>query len=196
MSGSASRRAGSRARSAQATLTSRWPLSNPKLPASPQQPRFERLGLGAGRRRAARWSASQPRTACWWQCTWATSAWSRRAGGGFQPGVCSVSSSARVTVCRVRRRDVEVVGEQVRRVGAEDRRAAGFEADDEAARRGRGRRARRRCVRRTRLAVVELAGGDPGQPAAQRLGGDGHATSRRLRAPRRRRGRRGGGSGW
>ena len=42
-------------------------------------------------------SASQPSTACWWQCTWLST--SRPcSGGGCQPGVCAVSSSARVSV--------------------------------------------------------------------------------------------------
>ena len=36
------------------------------------------LDVDAGAVRAARWSASQPRTACWWQCTWASACTSVR----------------------------------------------------------------------------------------------------------------------
>ena len=68
--------------------------------------------------------------------------------------------------------DVEVVGEQVRGVGAEHRGAGRFEAEDEAAAAdvvGEGVDGAAQDL----LGAVQLAGGDPGQPAADRLGGDG-----------------------
>ncbi|MFD3838937.1 hypothetical protein ACFWWC_22170 [Streptomyces sp. NPDC058642] len=75
---SASRSRGSSIRSVHASLTSRWPDSKPKFPASPQRPESSRSASIPARRSSSR-SASQPRTACWWQCTWA-SARAERSG--------------------------------------------------------------------------------------------------------------------
>ena len=60
---------GSRARSAQASLTSPWPTWKPRQPARPQQP-VSRCSAWAPAAVSSFSSASQPSTACWWQCTW------------------------------------------------------------------------------------------------------------------------------
>ena len=117
------------------------------------------------------------------------------ASGGSQPGVCSVSSSASVTVCSLDPRTSRSSGN---RSGASERNTAvqrgsrpthqpagadvvGEDVDGAA----------QHLLRR-----VELAGRDPGQPAAHRFGGDVDRPARRPRAGRPRPGRCAGGSGW
>jgi hypothetical protein len=54
---------------AQASLTSPWQTWKPKLPARLQQP-VSRCSARAPAAVRSFSSASQPSTACWWQCTW------------------------------------------------------------------------------------------------------------------------------
>ena len=81
--GAASRSRGSRARSAQASLTSPWLTWKPKLPARPQQP-VSRCSAWAPAAVSSFSSASQPGTACWCQCTWVSTG--RRTAAGVYPG--------------------------------------------------------------------------------------------------------------
>ena len=74
-----------------------------------------------------------------------------------------------MTVWSRSRSDVLVVGEQLGRVGAEHRGAAGLQPDHEPPARMCG--ARVSTVGGALLAGGQLAGGDPGQAAADRLGG-------------------------
>ena len=119
-------------------------------------------------------SASQPSTDAWWQCGWATTSVPLRSGG-VQPGR-SDSSSASVA-CRRRPRP---------RAGprrARRRRSAARPGTTAPARppacRGDVRVQRRDGARDDPAGRVELAGGDPGEPAA-----GGSSITRTLQAGR------------
>jgi len=102
VAGSALRTAGSSACSAQASETSRRAGVMPKLPARPQQPDASWV---ASRPIAfiSATSGSLPRTAWWWQWVWTIAFGvppSTVDRCGVKSGARSVSSSAKVRVCR------------------------------------------------------------------------------------------------
>lgn len=70
---------------AQASLTSPWQTWKPELPARLQQPVSRHSAWAPAAVRSFS-SASQPSTACWWQCTWmSTDAPRWQRGGRFRP---------------------------------------------------------------------------------------------------------------
>src|SRR6202008_4937414 len=118
-------------------------------------------------------SASQPRTACWWQCGWATAARgpeiSDMSGGG--PPSVDRSSSPQVRTPPATGPPPTVARQQPPRVAAQRRRTGRLEADDrDPGVEGRLQRAQRPVELAAR--AVELPGRDPGQAAADVLARD------------------------
>ena len=155
--------AGSSCCSATATDASWWPRSTPQLPASPQQPprRVTVSAPGAGEQRGVgRPAHHRVVVAVGWRHHLEAL---QPNGGRVQPGV----SPAAPRACGWPRRPRSPSGPptQVERVAAQHRGARGSDADDRhTRRRDRGQRAHR--LAEDPAGGVELAGGDPGQPAA------------------------------
>ena len=136
-----------------------------RQPAAAADPLTVGPGLAS---RAA--SVSQPMTAWWWQCGWATTSTPVRSGGVHSPGH-AVGEELRERVDSRAHLGGAGVVDQLAGVLPERGEAARLEADD----RGAARR-RTPCSVSTACADDpprggELAGGDPGQPAARRARG-------------------------
>ena len=133
---------------------------------------------------AARRRPPSPCTACWWQCGWATA---RHAGQRGRRPARRLGRAARPASGSAARPPARRAG---RRAAARGRRGAARRCTTAPARRS-GCRPCGRVDQRVEGAAqpaagaVELAGGDPGQPAADRLVGDLHVVAGVLEHPHR-----------